>query len=513
MDININTNTKSATTVCEKPIVEKQPTKAESMSTLKKQTARGIKWLVLASFFQKALSFGTMVILARILNPSIFGLFALAFVAINGLGLFKSMGVDSALIQRQENIEKAANTAFFIIPLLGIFLFLVLSISAPYVGKFLNSTEVIPVIRILGAIFVFNCFARIPKVLLQKEMRFAKIAFAEAMGAIVYSTTAIVMALLGMGIWSLVIGYLAKTIVSMIAIWYFSKWKPSWQFDKKIAFQMFNFGKFVFLASIVYFLRMNLSHLLVGKFLGMAMLGVYALSFNISNILVEYLSGRMEKVIYPAYSKRQHDNGTLKKSYLDIFKITSFIALPFTFCVYFLKQEFVHTIYGPKWLSVIPVIGILIWSGLFRMFATSAGSLFMAKGKPQYGFWLSCFQVLIFLIFIKPFAEIFGARGVAMVITGGVLINTSLIMLLCKRLISVKISELIATIRLPLFATLVMSISILAVKWMLSHIILYGNHAINLAISLCVALGSYTLFMLKFDRKFISEIKNMVFNK
>ncbi|MBL7069010.1 MAG: MOP flippase family protein [Candidatus Omnitrophica bacterium] len=480
------------------------------MDTLKQQTARGVKWLVGASFIEKTLSLGTTVILARILSPSIFGLFALAFVAINGLNLFKSMGFDSALIQRKDDIDKAANTAFFIIPLLGCILFLILYITTPFIGKFFNNHDVVPVLRALGLIFIINCIGLVPKALLKKEMRFAKVAFSELIGALGFSVVAIFLALGGYGVWSLVGGYLFKTLILTCAIWYFSKWRPNWRFNIKIARQMFHFGKFVFLGSLAFFLRMNLDKIFIGRLLGVAVLGIYALAFNISNILVEYFSNKIDQVIFPAYSKKQNDDNALKRSYLDILKTVSFIALPLTFCVYLLRTELVQTIYGHKWIDVIPVIQILIWSGLFRIFTTSAGALFMAKGKPRYGFWLSSLQVLIFLILIAPFSKLFGIKGVAIVVTLAALIHVFLIMFLLKRLISMRITEMFLRIKVPFLATLMMSFVVLLARFLLANIFLTKGTNTSLLIILLSALASYIFFMVKFDRQFVMKIKTML---
>ena len=91
--------------------------------SIRQQATSGVKWQVGAGFLCKAISFGTTIILARILGPSNYGLFALAFTVIGAFGLFKSLGIESALIQRKNEIIKAANTAFFIIPALGLILY------------------------------------------------------------------------------------------------------------------------------------------------------------------------------------------------------------------------------------------------------------------------------------------------------------------------------------------------------------------------------------------------------
>jgi len=201
------------------------------MPTLKKQTASGVKWLVGSSFLQKVIQTGATIVLARILGPSQFGIFALAFVAIDALGLFKSMGFDSALIQRKDNIERAANTAFFVIPVLGVVLYLLLSVSAPWIGKFFNNQEVIGVIRALGIIFIISCLGRVPAALLEKNMKFKKVSIIEIGTAVVFAVSAITFALLKFGIQSLVYAYILKTLYQNILMFICSKWKPKFEFD------------------------------------------------------------------------------------------------------------------------------------------------------------------------------------------------------------------------------------------------------------------------------------------
>ena len=258
------------------------------MTTLKKQTISGVKWVFLASIAQKLLSLGATVILARILSPADFGLFALAFVMIDGFGIFKSLGFDSALVRRKDDIDKAANTAFFLIPTMGLSLFIILFFVAPLGAKFLGNPSVTNVIRALALIFVIGCFGKVPQTMLYRNMSFNYKAIAEVSDQLVYVLTAVILALNKLGVWSLVIAYVLKNIVQTSIEWYFSGWKPKLEFDKTIAWDMFHFGKFVLLSSIIGFLYGNMDNIVIAKYLGVTMLGYYAISMNISNILSDY---------------------------------------------------------------------------------------------------------------------------------------------------------------------------------------------------------------------------------
>src|SRR3990172_12651684 len=126
------------------------------MSSLKSKTISGIKWVFSASIVQRIILFAGTVILARILSPADFGLFALAFVLIDAFQIFKSLGFDSALIRRKDDIEKACNTAFFLIPAMGLVLFAILFFFAPIGARWLNNPQVAPIVRTLALVFVIS---------------------------------------------------------------------------------------------------------------------------------------------------------------------------------------------------------------------------------------------------------------------------------------------------------------------------------------------------------------------
>lgn len=481
------------------------------MTTLKQQTARGVKWLLGSSFIQKALSVVTMVVLARILSPSVFGLFALAFVAIDALGLFKSMGFDSALIKRKENIEKAANTAFFIIPLLGLVLFLIMNVSAPYIGRFLNSQEVAPVMRVLGLIFIFSCFSMVPKALLQKDMRFARVASAEVGGAIVYSVVAISLALSGFGVWSLVVGYLAKTVIVMITIWHFAKWKPQFMFDKTIALEMFHFGKFLFLGSSVWFLKMNLDNLLVGKLLGITALGLYVIAFNIANFSADYLGSKVAKVVFPAYSKLQHDLNNLRSAVLKTLKYISLIAIPFSTTLFLLNREFLSFIYGSRWVDAASTLKILAWAGTFNVLPVAFGAVFLVCGKPKFVFSVITLQVALFFIFLAPAAKMFGINGIGVVVTLSGLIALLIISIYAMRLISLSLKQIYYSLRPSLISSLLMTLVIIFLKEIILRYQIIFFLRFNFILILIPALAVYTFSLFKIENTLFKEIKKLAF--
>jgi len=390
---------------------------------LKQKTIHSFKWLFLARVSQKALSFGTFIVLARILEPKDFGLFAMAFVVIDGLGMFQSLGIDSALIQRKDNVERAANTAFFIFPVVGIMLFIILSIFAPFVSYMLKAPNLTPVIRVLGFLYIIKCFSRVPSTLYVKELNFKTKTIIEMTAEIFNSTVAITLAFFKFGVWSLVYAYLAKQLITFIGFWKFCPWRPKLEFDIKIAKELIHFGKFVFGAGLIWFLVGNLDRAIIGRLLGMAMLGYYALAYNIANLTSTHLTGLLYQVMFPAYSKIQDDKERMKEVFLKTIKYVSLISIPFCVGVIILAPDFLRIVYGDKWLPSVGVLRVLAIAGLLRSLNVCIGPIFIAVGKPKMDLKLGIYQIFTLGMLLYPLTKFYGliGAGIAILISYSVL--------------------------------------------------------------------------------------------
>lgn len=477
--------------------------------SLKQQTVSGAKWLVGSSFLQKGIQFAATIVLARIIGPADFGLFALAFVAIDALGLFKSMGFDTALIQRKDNIEKAANTAFFIIPLLGIVLYLILSISAPWIGKFMNNMSVVSVIRALGLIFIISCFGKVPAALLEKNMKFKQVSIIEIGTAVIYAVSAVTFALMKFGVWSLVYAYILKTIYQNTLTFIYARWRPRFEFDKKIAKEMFHFGKFLFLGGVVWFLKMNLDNLLVGKLLGVAALGLYAIAFNIANFGADYFGGKVYRVIVPAFSKIQNNQYDLRQAFLKTTKLISIFAFPFCMLLFVFGDVLIKVFYGTKWIEVIPILRILAFAGLFNALPLAMGPLFIASGHSKATFWFSVIQVGLFFIFIIPAAKMFGLSGVAFVVAFSQIVALLIYMPFTLKLISAKWKDVIISLAPGFISSLVFTFIAMLIKGTFFAKADSIGFYITIGASLGLACAGSLLSIFLMDRNISKEIKGM----
>ncbi len=477
------------------------------MPSLKHKTISGIKWTFAASIVQRVISFGTTVVLARILSPADFGLFALAFVMIDGFGIFKSLGFDSALVRRKDvDIEKACNTAFFLIPAMGMILFVILFFFAPFGAKFLNNPQVAPLIRALAIIFVISTFGKVPQTVLYREMKFKYKSIAEVSAAIVYSATALILALHGFGVWSLVAGYIIKTLTQISIEWYFSGWKPKFEFDKSIAWDMFHFGKYVLLGSLINFLFNNLDNIVVGKLLGVTILGYYAISINLTNSLSQYLLSKVAMIMYPAYSHLQNNSEDIKKVVLKTTRYLSILVFPFGLSLVVFSSEIVRVVFGSKWLPAAGILSLLGFAGIFRSLGTAIWPAFLARGKSKIDFLVNAIQVVVFFILVFPLVKTLKLNGVGIATLAAYATALCATIIRANRYFSIRSSDFFYAVKPALVSS--------AIAFSLGFLLkaLFESSMKHDVFSIIISLILYCIVLHVFDRDIWSSLIKFLFS-
>jgi len=479
------------------------------VTSLKHKTISGVKWVLVGSFGQRMIAFVTTMILARILTPADFGLFALAFVMIDGFSIFKSLGFGPALIRRKDDIELACDTAFYIIPLVGIILCGSLFLLAPLCASAFGEPAVTNIIRALAFVFVISCFGKVPQTRLNRSMKFKYKSIGQLTGYVIYSVTALVLAFRGYGVWSLVFAYLARTLTQISIEWYFSGWKPGFRFDKDIAWDMFHFGKYVLGGAILTFLMMNLDNILIGKILGITMLGYYAIARNLANFLALYFIRQIGVVMYPAYSEIQNDREAIIRVLFKMTRMISIIVFPFAFGLFIFAPEILVLIFGEKWLPATNVLRVLAWSALFKSIGSAIWPIFLAKGQSKINFTVNSISTGIFFIFVIPLTIQFGLVGTSLAVLASSVISLSIGIVRVSRLLKFPVSKFFDSVQLAFLSSSVM----LLVGFVLKGFTIDYNGKLNILLSGGLALGIYFLVTHLIDKNLIHEIKDNLFQR
>ena len=352
-----------------------------------------------------------LIILARILSPHDFGLLGIAMLAMLTLENFSQTGFRSALIQKKENIENYLNSAWTIGILRGIVLFSILYFIAPYVAAFFNVPPAKPVIQVIGFSILLQAFTNIGIVYFQKELQFNKQLVYQLSGSLADFIVAVSTALILRSVWALVFGLLAGNFVRLIMSYIIHPYKPHIGLDFGKAKELFGFGKWVLGSSILIFLITQGDDAFVGKFLGATMLGFYQMAYRISNMPATEITHVISQVMFPAYSRIQHDISKLREVYLKILQVTAFLSFPVAGLIFVLGSDFTRIFLGEKWIPMVPAMQMLVLAGLVRSIAAIAGPVFYAVGKPQIDTKLQVIRLFALAALIYPFTIKWGILG------------------------------------------------------------------------------------------------------
>jgi len=381
--------------------------------SLRRQVGFGLFWVAIATIGSKGLSLLRKLLLARLLVPTDFGLVAYASLAIGVLELFKELGFGSALIYRTDDMEEAANTTFLAVIGSSLALYVIAWFSSPLLATFFRNEMLVPVLRVLALTLVISSISQVPQTLMAKGMGFKKKVIPEMIAVLVGSVVSVALAFAGYGVWSIVYGQVIIAALMAVLVWAFCPWRPSFRFQKRVALELWAYGKHIIGSQVMVFFVTNIDDAFVGRLLGDAALGYYTLAYDLSNLPATHLARIVGQVLFPAFSKVQDEPGRLREVFFTSVRFVSLVAFPVAIVTLLYAERFIVFAYGNKWYpAAIPLQYLTIY-GLARAIAVNMGSVFKAGGRPKWLFYIATWRLAMMAAFLYPAIKYGGVTGVA----------------------------------------------------------------------------------------------------
>ena len=432
--------------------------------SLSQRVVKGGAWVFALRTVNRGLGLIRLVILARILAPADFGLMGIALLAMATLDTFSQTGFDAALIQKKEDVESYLNSAWTITIIRGIVLFVLLYLVAPYVATFFKSPEAKPIIQVIGLAILFQAFTNIGIIYFQKELEFNKQFTYQLSGTLADFIVSVSAALILRSVWALVFGLLAGNFVRFIVSYLIHSYRPHLSSDLGKAKELFGFGKWVLGSSILIFLITQGDDIFVGKLLGITALGFYQLAYRLSNMPATEITHVISQVTFPAYSKLQGDIPRLREAYLKVLQLTAFLSFPIAGLIFVLAPDFTTIFLGEKWMPMVPAMQVLVFAGLVRSIAATAGPIFHSVGKPKIDTKLQVIRLSVLALLIYPFTNKWGITGTSFVVFLSIFVSNIGFSLMAIKITKCGIGNFAKTIIFPLVNVTIIILFILLLK-------------------------------------------------
>lgn len=478
-------------------------------NSITQKATRSFKWSAMTEMVARTAAPIITVVLARLLTPADFGVVATAMIVISFAQMFWDAGLSKALIQINEAPEEAAQVVFWTNFTLGLTIYALLFLTAPWVAIFFKSPSSGPVLRVIGLQIIIASLSSVQQALFMRDLNFRSLFWVKLFTAFLPGFFSIPMALYGYGVWALVAGALVGQTVNLLLLYRYSHWRPRFQYDFSRARKMFKFGLWVLAEAFGAWLIMWGDSLFVGRFLGVHDLGVYRTGWMMALLIFGLVLNPFLPVLYSAFSRLQNDLPTLQQNFHKVNRIVMSLALPMGVGLLLIGPELATSLFGSKWQGlglVLSVLGFMF--GLTWLVGVNP-ELYRAMGRPDVNTKLMFVQLSYYmpayLLAVQSGLETFVFVRLAVAVAG-----TLIHVYVCQRMLNVSLLYLWHDGKHFIFAVIAMGVGLGVVKWTLSSIGAPLPQVPLLAFLVMAGASIYTATVWLLDRGFIMQTARLI---
>lgn len=427
-----------------------------------------------------------LVILARLLDPSDFGVFALVLMILAALQTVTVSPLNEAIIKSErEDIGHFMFTAQLIIGCIcaGLLYFLADSLATLF-----KKPELVAPLRISGLTFLIVPFVNSAISVSMRQISFKAVFIRKIVTPLANACVSIPMALSGMGYWALVWGQIAGFSVAGFVIIWVGAWKPRLNFNFKDSLEDFKFCGQMALQGFVRWTNSQSDTAILGYHVPFSELGKYDMAGKMASLPFLVLARPVAQVLYPIMSQRHRLGENIHDLYLMSQRRVLMLSAPIAVMIFINAEGIVLGVFGEAWMAVIPILAVLTVVGVATVMVSGNIEVFMAKGVPKtmtkFMFVRAMSTVPVFL-WLAPK----GIMAVSLGVLGLTLFFSPISVFLTTRLLGIKIKTYIyQVVKRPIIAMFAVALSNIALLQLPLGLLL--GTFINLAVGGMIVLAS-----------------------
>jgi PST family polysaccharide transporter len=398
--------------------------------------------------------------------------FAAVFIAL--ADVVSDFGLSEALIQRKNINDRHLSSAFAFNAAASISLAAIVFFGSESLADYFSEAALRPILQVLSGVVILNAFSFVPQALLRREFRFRALAVRAAIATVLSGMVALVLAVRGYGLWSLVGLQLTYSATSALVLWSSSGWRPSLRIDPSSLAELFRFAGSVFVNRLLDFAVVRANDLLIGTFLGTKALGFYSIGIKLHQMANQLLIGTVMDVMLSAFSRMQADKQRLLSAYHGAIKYTSMVTFPLFLGLALVAPEFVPVVFGDQWIPSVVVVQALAILGTVQSVQYFNGNALKAMGRPDL--LLITVVLRVFLVFAS-FAITY-RWGIGAVAIGFLFANlgtTPLSFNYVRRMLPVRWSDLLSSLYPAVAGVVALGVCVTLVRRLAEGVLTQGE--------------------------------------
>jgi len=373
------------------------------------QIKHGFVWLGAASLVTRVLDAVFTLGVLWLVSREQLGLATLAWSIGVFIEAFNGLGIGTALIQSAEVEEGVLSDAFWYSLAVALTLIGGVWLAAPWLASIWDNAALTPLIRASATKLLFVGAAVVPLSLLNRAMKFERIALANTLATFGSGLSTLALAWSGFGAWAFVLGQLVYGLVIALAAFALSPFRPAFAFQFARVQPLVRFGARAAGAGIVYNLYRNADYFILGRFLGVSAVGVYRVAFELAMAPTVTLLNVVNRAALPTYSRLQTDRAALTRALCWTSQSLSLMLAPITVIIAFGANDLLALINDGEWSGAASVLPWLAWAALLRSVTHLFPQVFYAVGRPSLALFESLTSALVLCASFAAALMLFGA--------------------------------------------------------------------------------------------------------
>lgn len=383
------------------------------MENAKGKVLSGLAWKFSERICAQSVSMIVSIVIARIIAPSAYGAIALVNVFIALADTFVTTSFGNALIQKKDADDIDFSSVFYFNIFLGLFFYIVIFISAPYIASFYDMPILSPVLRFMGFRLIIAGVNSVQHAYVSKTMAFKRFFWSTLGGTLGSGIVGIGLAYSGAGVWALAAQYMFNSVIDTIVLWFTVHWRPKKVFSFKRLGEMFSYGWKLLASGFLETGYNELRSLLIGKIYTSSDLAFYNKGKSFPDLVVTNTNSSIQSVLFPVMAQEQDKKEQVRQIARRSIRISSYIMLPVMCGLALVAKPMIELLLTDKWLPCVPFLQIACVTYAFMPIHTANLQAIKAVGRSDVFLKLEIIKKIYGIILLIASIR-FGVMAVAL---------------------------------------------------------------------------------------------------
>lgn len=371
---------------------------------LDRSLVRGIAWTGSAKWGSQLVTWASTILVARLLLPEYYGLVGMATIYLGLVTLLNEFGFGMAIVALRDLTDSQIAQLNTVAILFGFVSFGLSLLAAPLLADFFDAPDLRLVVIAMSFAFIVGSFRTVPQSILQRDLRFPRLAVIEGIQAVLRALLMIAFAAAGFGYWTLVLGNVIGALIWTLLILHSQRHSfaiPRWREIKPAL----NFSWHILGGRVGWYVYSHADFAVAGRLLGQAALGAYSFAWTLAGLPVEKVTAMVGRVTPAVFAAVQDENRALRRYLVNLTEGLALVTFPAAVGLALVADTLVPLVLGDQWLGAIVPLQLLAVYATFRSVVTLLPQILNVTGHSRFGMWNAYLSAVVL-----PVGFFFGAR-------------------------------------------------------------------------------------------------------